>query len=67
MCLIFLLREISDSFIKTKGYISFYSGFMYPHPEYNVNVIRLTWLNYCIEKFENNFSEALNYLYKVCF
>ena len=38
---------------------------MYPYEEYNHNVIRLTWLNYCLEKLENNFAEALNYLYKI--
>lgn len=27
--------------------------------------MRIHWLNYCIQKYKNNFHDALNYLYKV--
>ncbi len=57
--------EISDNFVRRKDYITFYTGFMLAFDEYTVMIVRLHWLNYCIQKFNKNFPDALNFLYKV--
>lgn len=49
----------------SKEYLQGNIGFMTTYDECTPSLMRIHWLNYCIQKYKNNFHDALNYLYKV--
>lgn len=57
--------EISDSYIIKKDFLQCNIGFIDDDINCTKMLIRLVWLSYCLHLYNNNYKDALGFLYKI--
>lgn len=58
-------QEIPDDFIRDKEFFHFNLGFVNDDIERTKLLLRLVWMSYCIHIHNNNYKDALGFLYKI--
>lgn len=57
--------EIPDEFMRKKDFLQFNIGFIEDDLECTRMLTRLIWLSHCMQMHNNNYKDALGYLYKL--
>lgn len=57
--------EIPDEYMRKKDFLQFNIGFIEADLECTQMLTRLIWLSYCMQLHNNNYKDALGYLYKL--
>ena len=57
--------EIPDEYARKKEFLQFNIGFIEDDIECTTMLTRLIWLSYCIQLHNNNYKDALGFLYKL--